>query len=164
VRTRLLRFGALVVVLLTMMPLAAQSPSMRARIDGLVGAFNATAEEFETYVREAYVPATLEQTTAEARRAFHQRARRDFGTMTVQGLERASPTRVLVTIAGSTGMRATMRLDHEAAEPHKVTGLQFEVEDEPQAAVPIHGRMGAQERSIRTWCSWRRRTSSPAPC
>lgn len=145
-QVRLLRFGALVVVaLLTMIPLAAQTAAMRARIEGVVSAFNGTPAEFEKYVQQAYAPARLEQSTPGGRRAFYDRARDDFGTMSMQKIERASPTRVRVSVAGSTGLRATLILDHEEAEPHKVTNVQFELDEEPETAVPVHGRMTAEE-------------------
>ncbi|MEA2465347.1 MAG: hypothetical protein QOJ98_3094 [Acidobacteriota bacterium] len=143
-RIRMQRLFVLILLVLTVAPLSAQTPAMRARIDGMVGALNATPEEFEKYAQQAYAPAMLERATAENRKSFHQRVRRDFGTITVQQVERKSESRVAVTIAGSTGKRGAMMLEHEVAEPHKVTGIRFEIEDDAPP-VPVHGRMNAEE-------------------
>jgi D-alanyl-D-alanine carboxypeptidase len=145
VRFRMQRLFVLVLLVLTVAPLSAQTPAMRARIDGMVRAFNATPEEFEKYVQEAYVPALLERSSAEKRIAVHEQVRRDFGTLTVQKVERVNEGRVSLTIAGSTGARGTMGLAHEIAEPHKVTGIRFEIDEPDAPPVPVHRRMSAEE-------------------
>lgn len=142
---RMQRLLVSILLVFTVAPLSAQSAAMRARIDGMVRAFNGTPEEFEKYVQEAYTPALLERNSAEKRRAVHEQVRRDFGTITVQKVERVNEGRVSLTIAGSTGAKGTMGLAHEIAEPHKLTGIRFEMDEPDAAPVPVHGRMTAEE-------------------
>jgi D-alanyl-D-alanine carboxypeptidase len=145
VRIRVQRWVGLVLLVLAVAPLSAQTSAMRARIDGMVGALNGTPEEFEKYAQQAFAPAMLERVSAEKRKAIHESVRRDFGTLTVQKVERVSETRVSVSVAGSTGARGTLGLAHEVEEPHKLTGLRFELVDPDAAPVPVHGRMSAEE-------------------
>ncbi len=144
------RLVGLVVLVLAMAPLSAQTPAVRARIDGVVGAFNGSVEEFEKYVQEAYTPAMLERVSAEKRKSFHERVRSDFGTISVRKVERKSEARVVVTIAGSTGAQGALTLDLELAEPHKVAGMRFEIDDEEAKGppVPVHGKMSAEELAV----------------
>jgi CubicO group peptidase (beta-lactamase class C family) len=141
------RWVGLVLLVLMVAPLSAQTPAMRARIDGMVDALNGTLEEFDRYAQQAFTPAMLERMTAEKRRAMHEMVRQDFGKITVQKLERVSETRVSVSIAGSTGARGTLGLAHEVAEPHKLTGLRFEMDDPDAVPVPVNGKMSAEQLS-----------------
>jgi D-alanyl-D-alanine carboxypeptidase len=144
------RLAGLVMLVLAMTPLSAQTPAVRARIDGVVGAFNGTVEEFEKYVQEAYTTGMLARVSAEKRKSFHERVRSDFGTITVRKVERKSDGRVVVSIAGSTGEQGAMTLDLEPAEPHRVAGMRFEIGDEEAKGppVPVHGKMTAQELAV----------------
>lgn len=145
-------FWMWVVVLLVASGAAGQTPAMRARIEGTIAAFNGTPEEFEKYAQEAYTPALLGRATAEKRRAFHQRVRGDFGTLTVTSLRRTGPDRVLIGVEGSKGTRGTIVMEHEAAEPHKLVLVGFELGGDEEKGpalppVPVNGSMSAKELS-----------------
>jgi len=131
--------------------LFAQTPAMRARIDGLIGAFNSTPEEFEKYAVEAYTPEFLSTTTAEQRKAFLQRAQGEFGKLEIIELRREGPDRVGIGVSGAKGPRATIRFEHELEPPHRITNLAIVVgEDDPAQAlppVPVSGSMSNDELS-----------------
>jgi D-alanyl-D-alanine carboxypeptidase len=139
-----------VLLIVSAVPASAQSPAMRARIDGTVAAFNGTAEEFEAYVQEAYAPALRERATAGERKAFLDRVRADFGKLEMTAVRRVDPTHVSIAVKGSTGTRGTITIEHETAEPHRLTDLRFRLgEDEGERPalppVPVKGTMSAAD-------------------
>ncbi|HEX8254438.1 MAG TPA: serine hydrolase, partial [Thermoanaerobaculia bacterium] len=141
-------FALLLLVMTTVVPaatLSAQTAAMRSRLDGVIAAFNGTAEEFEKHAREAYAQAFLESSSAEARQSFYNRVRGDFGLLKIEKVERESPSSVRVTFSGSKGARGAVRLDHQVEEPHKLTAMQIEIAEEEAPPLPIHAGMSGEE-------------------
>ena len=153
-RIRMQWLWVIVLMLVSGVPAGAQTPAMRARIESLVAAINGTPEALEKYVQEAYTPELLGRSTPEQRKAFLQRVRGDFGTLTITTLRRLAANRVAIGVTGSTGTRGTILIEHETAEPHKLTSIAFELGDDdqeesgpPLPKVPVNGRMSGSELS-----------------
>jgi D-alanyl-D-alanine carboxypeptidase len=152
-RIRVQWLVAVVLLVTGAIPARAQSPEMRARIDGVVAAFNGTAEELEKFVQEAYTPGLRDRATPAERKAFLERVRGDFGKLELTLIRRTGPTTVVLGVEGSTGTRGTITLEHELAAPHKLADLRFRLgdgggEDGPKLPpVPVKGTMSAAELS-----------------
>ncbi|HEX8618327.1 MAG TPA: serine hydrolase domain-containing protein [Thermoanaerobaculia bacterium] len=152
------------------MQVQAQTPAMRERIDGFVRALNGTAEEFDKYAEEAYSAAMLADDTPAKRRELLKRLQSEFGRIEIRGVRREGEQRVGIDVTGSTGMRGSFVIDHEPAEPHKITNILLRI-GEPGAGpgaggpgprsgpggpgpgavalapVPVHAGMSAAELS-----------------
>jgi CubicO group peptidase (beta-lactamase class C family) len=129
------------VVLFVTATLAAQpSPAIRARIDSLLAAFNGSAEDYEAYAQSALTPEALGRSDAAKRQRTHAMVRKDFGKLTVRGVDRVSDTRLEIEIEGATGERGGLTLDIEPTPPHRITGLGIRIggpaQDGPRLAPP----------------------------
>jgi hypothetical protein len=103
------------------------SPAVRECIDGIIRAFNSTPEEYESQVAQAFAPAALAEETAAQRSEALLRLQQDFGKIEIREVRREGENRVAVGIAGSTGLRGVMVLDHEPAPPHRITNILFRI-------------------------------------
>lgn len=129
----------------------AQTPAMRARIEGILAAFNATPEELEKHVAEAYTPAFRDASTAAQRREFLTRLQSDFGKIEANVIRREAPNRFSMAIAGSKGTEGTIVVEHELDVPHRITNLTVMLgppDDAPSLPeVPIDRNMSTEQLS-----------------
>lgn len=138
---------SLLLALLTFPLLAQPSPRMQELLTATIDALNGDAAAFERYAQERYAKEFLAKRTPQQRAALLSRLRADFGRIEARGAQRMSPERVGIAIAGSTGMRGRLVLDHDDA--YKITGLEIRVGDDdarPELPpVPVRGDMNGKD-------------------
>ena len=100
-------------------------PEIRTLVDNFLKAVNsASAQEFETMAQAHYSAALLKKETPRDRAAFHERIRKDLGTLSLDRVERRGPEAPLeLNVKGSTGATAIISLDTEPDAPYRVTGV-----------------------------------------
>jgi D-alanyl-D-alanine carboxypeptidase len=124
----------------------AQSPQMLGRVDSIVGAFNAPADQFEQFARENYTESYLTAQTAAQRRELADRVQRELGAVEPVELMRESPTRVRIGLEGSKGKTGRIVFEYEP-DTFRITSLVFEAGDDPDVPPPppVRGSMSAAE-------------------
>lgn len=124
----------------------AQSPQTLARVESIVGAFNAPADRFEQFAREHYTESWLAAQTAAQRRALVDRVQRELGTIQPVELMREGPTRVRIGVEGSKGKTGRIAFEYEP-ETFRITSLVFEEGEDPELPPPppVRASMTAAE-------------------
>ena len=95
-------------------------PEIRNHIDSFVKALNSTEPEaWEKMAQEHFTASQLKRQTVEERKQAHENIRRDFGTITLGGVE--GPDQPLrLHIKGSTGASGVIELTLENDPPFKI--------------------------------------------
>lgn len=112
-----------------------------AQFEGIVDAINAGPAAYEKFAKEHFAPALLEVQTPERRARFLERLKGDFGNIKAGATKRMSPTQTAIEIAGATGLRAMLLIDHDA---DKITSVGVRLggpgDEGPQLPeVPVNG-------------------------
>ena len=146
---------AVLVLLYVTVPLFAQQgppPEIRARIDAFIKALNGTTAEWEQMAQENFAPDALKARSPEDRRRLFERLKGDFGQISVGEVRRRGPDApLLLSVEGSTKLKATLTLQLQPSAPFKFTGLGVEVgggaePDGPAAPTPkVNGGMADAE-------------------
>jgi CubicO group peptidase (beta-lactamase class C family) len=114
--------ATLVVIALTGLPLHAQPPEIRARIDAYVKALSSgSPEQFEAMANENFTPALLDRTAAQ-RQAMVARVHDDFGELSIADERMTSPTHVELEMASrKNSMPLSIAIDFESGTPFRIT-------------------------------------------
>src|SRR5258708_5771447 len=119
------------------LPLRAQGPVVRARIDAFVKALSSgSPEQYEAMARDNFTTDLLAR-PADQRRQAVQRVHDDFGELTIAGEDMPSPTHVDLEVTGrATDMRLAIAMDFDAAHDYRIAQLGI------RAGGPAGGRGG----------------------
>ncbi len=114
--------ATLVVIAFTGLPLHAQPPEIRVRIDAYVKALSGgSPEQFEAMAKENFTPALLERTAAQ-RPAMVARVHDDFGELSIADERVTSPTHVDLEMASrKNSMPLSIAIDFESGAPFRIT-------------------------------------------
>jgi CubicO group peptidase (beta-lactamase class C family) len=147
--------ATLLVVALAALPLHAQPPDIRARIDAYIGALSkGLPDPFDTMAKENFTPELFERSAAQ-RRAMVERVHDDFGEISIANARMTNPTHVELEISSrKNSMPLTIVMDFEAAPPHRIASVGLRAGGPaagrggpPPAVAPINARMSAEELS-----------------
>jgi hypothetical protein len=128
-----------------------ESP-VKTRIDAFFAALaSGDPAKFEAMAREHYAPAFLAGRTADQRRDFVERVKREFGTLTLNGVRMVNGTATL-DIRGSAGMSGRCELTLEDGPSARITRVAMMVGgpgdgDRAAPAAPVNPTMTPEEMS-----------------
>jgi CubicO group peptidase (beta-lactamase class C family) len=147
--------ATLFVVALAALPLHAQPPDIRARIDAYVAALSkGSPDQFDTMAKANYTPELLERSAAQ-RRAMVERVHEDFGEISIANARMTNPTHAELEISSrKNSMPLTIVMDFEGAPPHRIASVGLRAggpagggRGGPPPPVPINPRMSADALS-----------------
>jgi CubicO group peptidase (beta-lactamase class C family) len=102
-------------------------PEIRTLVDSFLKAVNANADAFEAMAKAHFSKAYLAAQTPAARATLHAEIRKQFGTVTMERVQRQGPDEPLeLNVKGSTGATGAIVLTVDAESPFTVSGVRLE--------------------------------------
>ncbi len=102
-------------------------PEIRTLVDSFLKAVNANADAFEAMAKAHFSKTYLAAQTPAARATLHAEIRKQFGTVTMERVQRQGPDEPLeLNVKGSTGATGAIVLTMDAESPFTVSGVRLE--------------------------------------
>lgn len=104
-------------------------PEIRGHIDALVKALNSgSSDAWEKMAQEHFSPGELKRRSAEARKQVFENLRRDFGAVSLGGVE--GPDQPLqLHVKGSNGASGVIELNLEPSAPYRIDSMGVRIGD-----------------------------------
>ncbi len=133
---------------------AGPPPEIRSHIEALIKAWNSgSSDDWEKMAQQHFSPGELKRQPAEARKQIFDKARRDFGSISLGRVEGPDQP-LLLHIKGSTGASGIIELQLEQDSPYLIEGLRVKTGEgnpaKPQTPVDspsVNGAMSNEQLS-----------------